>query len=311
MNPRSPLVAAIALLCVILLLVGTFMGVIGAFAAPAKAAAPTSTASVSSVAPAVAAAPRPYLVLGDSLSAGYQPDRGDDPRGGYAARVAEGMAQRGQALRITNLACTGESTSTMRDGARCSYRQGSQQAAALAFLRANPDTALVTVSLGANDVLRCAGASATADAADAVDTRCVQQRVRALRPELARQLTELRRAAPQARVVVLDYYDPSQAGYLVDRRTRSVGNLASMVRTQVNMAVRGAARDAGVRVAYVTEPFDDRWTRSVATDEYGILPIRVARICAWTWMCHRTDIHPNDEGYRVIGDAVLTSLRRS
>lgn len=288
MNPRSPLVAAIALLCVLLLLVGTFMGVIGAFAQPASAAS----------------APRPYLVVGDSLSAGYQPDRGDDPAGGYAARVAAGMATRGQPVRVTNLACTGESTSSMRDGSRCSYPQGSQLQAAVAFLRANPDTALVTVSLGANDVTRCASGTS-------VDTRCVQRNVGELRQALAGQLTELRRAAPRARVVVLDYYDPSQAGYVLDRRARGVGGLTSIVRTQVNLAVRAAARDAGARVAYVTEPFDDRWASSVATDEYGVVPIRVARICSWTWMCDRSDIHPNDEGYRVIGDAVLTTLDRS
>ncbi|WP_082043740.1 SGNH/GDSL hydrolase family protein [Mobilicoccus massiliensis] len=273
--------------------------VLGLFAAglPTAAASPAETT----------ATVRPYLVLGDSLSAGYQPGQGDEKRGGYAARVASGMARRGTPVRITNLACTGESTSTMRTGGRCAYREGSQRAAALAFLRAHPDTTLVTVSLGANDLLRCLSERGRTYR---VDVRCTQRSVGRLRPRLTSLLTELRRAAPNARILVLDYYDPFQAAYLRGTSTRVAASLSGIVRTRVNAAVRGAARDAGVRVAYVTEPFDDGWLRRVDLPGHGRVPVRVARICTWTWMCSRGDIHPNDQGYRVIGDAVLTSLTR-
>ena len=39
-------------------------------------------------------------------------------------------------------------------------------------------------------------------------------------------------------------------------------------------------------------------------------PIRtnVATICAWTWMCTKNDIHANDAGYAVMGDAVAARL---
>jgi len=215
------------------------------------------------------------------------------------------MRRAGTPVRITNLACTGEDSVTMRRGGRCRYREGSQQRAALAFLRAHPDTALVTVSLGANDLLRCADRRR-----GTADSRCVARHVRDLRPRLARTLTELRRAAPHARFVVLDYYDPFQAATVLTPATRGRGATAGLVRTQVNMAVRGAARDADARVAYVTDPFDTGWARRVDLPGHGRVPIRVARICTWTWMCSRGDIHPNDRGHRVIGGAVLAAVQR-
>lgn len=268
-------------------------------------------AGMSAIAPgAVSAAaggirPRPYLVLGDSISAGYQPGQGDDPGGGYVARVSAGAAQRRAPLAVTNLACTGENTASMRRGGTCRYRQGSQQAAALAFLRRHPDTALITVSLGANDLLRCADRERTS-----VDATCVRRSAGAMRTNLSATLTELRCAAPNAFIIVLDYYDPFQAATLLGRRGRAVSQVPSTVHSQVNVVIRGAARDAGARVAYVTEPFDRQWWRRVDLPGHGRVPIRVARICTWTWMCSRVDIHPNDQGYRVIGDAVLTALSR-
>ena len=175
----------------------------------------------------------------------------------------------------------------------------------IAWLRAHPDTALVTVSLGANDLLGCVDRRR-----NTADTRCVRRNVAGLRSRLATTLTELRRAAPGARLVVLDYYDPFQAAAVLAPSSRGRGATAGLVRTQVNGAVHGAARDARAQVAWVTAPFDDGWTRRVDLPGHGRVPIRVARICTWTWMCSRRDVHPNDEGYRVIAGAVLTSLTR-
>lgn len=286
-------------------------GVLGTGVAPgpAAAASPSTPAVAPASAPTRAGAEsrhaRPYLVLGDSISAGYQPGRGDDPRGGYARTVADGLRRSGTPVRLTNLACTGESTVTMRTGGRCRYRQGSQLRAATAFLRAHPDTALVTVSLGANDVLQCLDRTGSD-----VDSRCVRTRLDALRPRLATILRDLHRAAPRARILVLDHYDPFAAAPVLAPSARGRAANAGLVRTQVDLAVRGAARDAGVGVAWVSEPFDEGWLRRVDLPGHGRVPIRVARICTWTWMCSRGDVHPNDEGYRVIAGAVLTSWQR-
>lgn len=266
-----------------------------------------SLAALTLTAVPVDAAPRPVmLVLGDSISAGYQPVRGDAPRGGYPAQAARRLADRGTPVRIANLACTGETARTMRTGGHCRYGAGSQRAAALAYLRRHPETRYVTVSLGANDVFACLDRRR-----DDVDLRCTGRAISAMRADLTATLRDLRRAAPHAQVLVLDYYDPFQAGLLLGRDETPLTRAGRTVRTQVNGAVRAATRDAGARTVYVTRPFEDGWFRRVDLPGHGKVPVKVARICTWTWMCSRQDIHPNDAGYRVIGDEVYRTITRS
>jgi hypothetical protein len=45
----------------------------------------------------------------------------------------------------------------------------------------------------------------------------------------------------------------------------------------------------------------------------GTVPLAVARICIWTWMCVRgrtPDIHPATAGYEVIATAYLAQTKR-
>jgi lysophospholipase L1-like esterase len=110
----------------------------------------------------------PYLALGDSIAFGHNPfilDKSDPTVfRGYPDLVAQ---TRGLAL--TNAACPGEasgsffSSSALDNGCR-DYRSkpqhplhvqydGTQGDFAVAFLRSHPDTALVTIGLGGNDLL--------------------------------------------------------------------------------------------------------------------------------------------------------------
>jgi lysophospholipase L1-like esterase len=121
-----------------------------------------------------------YLALGDSVPFGYQePQVVPAPDYANAASFANYPDIVGQELHlnVANLACPGETTAsfintsavsngcenTLGDTTQ-SYRanyplhyqySGSQLAAALAFLAANPNTRLVSLMIGANDVFVC------------------------------------------------------------------------------------------------------------------------------------------------------------
>ena len=120
-----------------------FTGILGAALAAAGPAAAASSP---------AAAPRHsgqtvqeydyYLALGDSLGAGWQPNAvtgvGSITKQGYAADIDTDLNRDDPSLQYVNLACPGETTTTMLDGG-CSYPEpyASQEAAAEAFLAAH------------------------------------------------------------------------------------------------------------------------------------------------------------------------------
>ncbi|GAB97629.1 lysophospholipase L1-like esterase [Kineosphaera limosa] len=261
-----------------------------------------------------------YLALGDSLTAGYQPDRAgrrasDDPRGGFVGIVAAGLARQpdigtlGRRVQVTNLGCTGETSATMVEGGRCTYRgHASQLSAARAYLRANPQTALVTVTIGANDVRACLSATD-------LDRGCANRAFDLLEARLGTIVSAIRADAPGARVVVTDYYNPYLAARLTGPEGRRLATASIVVHAQLNAIIRKQAADHGARTARVAAAFDtsDNISR-VDVPGIGRVPRNVARICAWTWMCARPatpDIHPNDEGYARMGQAVLTRLAQN
>jgi lysophospholipase L1-like esterase len=111
-----------------------------------------------------------YLALGDSVAFGYRPDAGSDYLNaanfsGYAEKYA---SLRG--LRLANASCPGETTGSLLDtsapsnGCENGYRKtfplhvtypGAQIDYAVRYLRAHPDTRLVTLTIGANDMFLC------------------------------------------------------------------------------------------------------------------------------------------------------------
>ena len=104
-----------------------------------------------------------YLALGDSVAFGFSPlvDLKTQRVSGYPELLAERHG-----LEVTNLSCPGEATGgfmspTGRDNKCRENRQayplhvdyeGTQLQAAMEFLTANPQTQLVTIDIGANDV---------------------------------------------------------------------------------------------------------------------------------------------------------------
>ena len=242
-----------------------------------------------------------YLALGDSLAAGDQPGVGDDRDGGYVGGVLDALQHSAPKAKLSNLSCSGATTTSMLGTDRCAYEQGSQVDAAVQFLRAHKTKVdLVTIDIGANDVTPCARGT--------VDVACAIGAVGTVERNLTTILGRLRAATgPQTQIIVLNYYNPVLAAWLTGPAGQQVAALTTGLQAMLNGAVARSAASADADVADVATAFRSTNTTPVAT-AYGTIPTNVATICAWTWMCSRNDIHANDTGYAVLADVVAGRL---
>jgi len=271
------------------------------------------TAVIGLTAPPAAAAPSDrgreratgwYLALGDSLAAGYQPDAGDDLTGGYVGGVLDAVREESPKTRLVNVACSGETAVTMVEGGRCAYDEGTQLAQALEFLHAHGAfTRVVTIDIGANDVQRCVSRSPVA-----IDLACVQRGLADVQRILPSVLGQLRAAAPGARIVVANYYNPFLAAALTGPAGQALAAQSTALQGALNGIIAAAAAATGSQVADVAAAFASTDTTPVTVPGLGTVPRNVATICAWTWMCLRNDIHANDTGYAVMATAVAARL---
>lgn len=297
--------AVVAVVVVVLALTGRGTPADDAAGSPSPTA--SATAGVDPTAgpsdpPADADEPGWYLQLGDSLAAGYQPETGDDLEGGYADEVLVAREAEAPGTELRNLACSGETVVSLVDGGRCDYVHGSQLAEALAFLgERGAQTGLITVSIGANDLLACL---------PALEDACVAGGLAAVTDRLPEVLTALREAAPDADIAVLTYYNPVLASWLLGADGQVLAERSVAFHSAVNDAIRAAAGPAGAVVVEVEEAFATAETDLVDDPRFGAIPANVARVCELTWMCTRADIHPNDAGYDVLGEQIVAALRQ-
>lgn len=243
-----------------------------------------------------------YLALGDSLAAGYQPAHdgltgGVDLKGGYADDVLAGVQASDPKTKLLNLACPGERSTTMVTGGTCPYDEGSQLDQALEFLHAHGrSTRAVTVQIGANDVQRCVDRATLV-----IDLVCIQNGMADVATYLPMILGKLRAEAPDAQLIVLNYYNPFLAAYLTGNP--ALAEQSTQLQGTLNGIIANAAASSGATLADVAEAFQS----NVWTLVNGV-PTNVANICAYTWMCARNDIHANDAGYALIGETVVRRL---
>jgi lysophospholipase L1-like esterase len=182
----------------------------------------------------------------------------------------------------------------MRNGGLCSYPQGGQLAAAVAFLGAHAGRVrLVTLDIGANNVLRCAS--------PVVDQTCAAGSTATVATDITAILAALRAAAPQTPIVVLTYYNPLLAAWRQGAQGQALAAQSQPLLAALNATIARAAAGVGARVADVAGAF------ATASDSGSPEPTNVSRICAWTWMCSRNDIHANDDGYAAMATAVLAA----
>jgi len=249
-----------------------------------------------------------YLDIGGSASIGVQPDstgvHSQRTDRGYSNDLVSIEALKGVTLQLTEIGCSGETTTTMLAGGdKCYDSPDSQLAEAIAFLSAHHDqSGLVTIDLGFNDLKECVRGQS-------IDATCVTAKLELLQQQLPEILTDLRAAAgPDTSFVGVGHYNP----YLVDdakglRGRLFAGQSASMMRS-LNDTLGDIYNDADMPMADVAKQFTLDTDGTVELPGVGRVSGAVARTCELTWMCPRVgvraNIHPDDAGYLEIAEAI-------
>ncbi|HZP54480.1 SGNH/GDSL hydrolase family protein [Actinocrinis sp.] len=248
-----------------------------------------------------------YLALGDSLAAGVQPNAQGQSlptNQGYAMDLAAALRDDNRHLSFVDLGCPGETTTSMLNGG-CPFPHSysDQTDAAASFLAQHKHArVLVTIDIGANNVDGCATASG-------IDTSCVVAGLQTAATDLPKILGKLKAAAGRhVEFVAMNYYDPFLAAWLSGPAGQAEATASVQLSGQLNGVLSAAYQAFGVKVADVSARFKTtQFTPLVQLTPSLKVPLNVARICQWTWMCAPApvgpNIHANKAGYEEIADA--------
>jgi lysophospholipase L1-like esterase len=281
---------------------------------PTTTAAPTTTVAPTTTAPAT----RYYLSLGDSYASGYEPDVGNT-RNGFAYQAVDKLKAVGQPLELVNLGCAGATTTSIVQSKGCPapalgpgatpYPTLTQLEAAEAFLREHPGQVdLITVSIGGNDVTRCALQTDVAG--------CVGGALGTINANLPTIVQRLRAAAGPDTVMLGTTYPDVILGEWVtgNPNGQQLAQLSvGAFQTLINPALQqGYATGDGqfVDVTAATGAYGPL-TELTSLPPYGSIPVPVAKVCELTHYCERRDIHPNAAGYAEIADLVVAAFEKA
>ena len=262
-----------------------------------------------------------YVSLGTSLSVGVQPNSSGvllPSNDGYADRLFasikpafEAAGAQPRELRLIKLGCPGETLDKLTNGGSCPYIAGSQLDAAVDFLTDNPGKVhLLTIDMGGNDFRNedCIGTTVDFDCVDAVSVQ--------ISADLAAVLTTLRNAGPDTSIVGMNYYNPYLASWLEDAAGQTLAVESAQAALVLNGFLRTTYGTENMPMADVAAAFQsDDFATLVPTllpPPNDILPVSVANICEWTYMCDLDpvgpDIHANSAGYSQIADTFAAVL---
>lgn len=257
-----------------------------------------------------------YLALGDSVAAGtQQPLPFTD--NGYADRLFRKLHRDYDFDNLVNLSCPGDDTIEMIAGTGGASTSGSacygpnaqlppggssQLDAAVEYLTAHPgEVKLITLTIGANDILAC-----DPNAPDA--ETCLATQLGVIADNLPIILATLQAAAPGVPIVGMNYYNPNLAFWIVDPALAEAALALTPPFNGTLEAIYGAFE----------VPVADVETRFRTFETQGAVPKNVRKVCKFTLMCEKasgvyilsdydpatpgpqTDIHPSNKGYRKI-----------
>jgi lysophospholipase L1-like esterase len=269
-------------------------------------------------------APKPdlYVSLGDSYASGYQPTavgKGRNTRHGFAYQVPGSAKKRGYALKLVNFGCGGATTTSLLRTKSCPpralgpggepYPKATQLHAAELYLRAHRgEVALITVSIGGNDVTSCARGAGDPVACVAAAVKTVDKNVR----QIAERLRKA--AGPKVRITGTTYPDVILGAYLSpDQKQKDLAKLSiAAFKSLVNPTLEKAYASAKGRFVDVTAATGAYGPFDAMTDlpPYGSIPTPVAKVCRLTYFCEFGDIHSRTAGYKIIADLVAGTLPR-
>ena len=258
---------------------------------------------------------RYYVSLGTSLSVGIQPDSAGVNQlsnNGYADQLFDIIEPQYRKIKLRKLGCPGETTVTMMNGGICTYENGSQLAEAIEFLHAHKDkVALVTIDIGVNDIL----AGGCIDGV-VFDFNCILNALGQIGNNVPIILSALREAAhPDTQIVGMNYYNAFLGFWFVEPDGPTIANLSAGLADLLNRAVLGPIYQgfeipvADVAAAFMSDDFETMVPFPVPG---GMLPVNVALICTWTYMCVSPptgpNIHATTDGYGVIAATFAATL---
>ncbi|MGA8682107.1 MAG: SGNH/GDSL hydrolase family protein [Acidimicrobiales bacterium] len=205
-------------------------------------------------------------------------------------------------LRLVDMSCSGETTSSMISHSTCSPG-GSQYRNAVRFLRAHHGAVvLVTIGIGGNDVVGCVSLTIAA--------HCLAAGLKTMQSNLAFILSGLRRAAgPDVRFVGMNIYDPLLGDWLAPGvgRALALAAVGGVRLLSVDMEKSFAA--SSIPVANVEDAFDSSDMAHFVSSRWGRVPVAVDVACRLLDIVCRPGLvelfgdDPNEAGAVVIAHA--------
>ncbi len=280
--------------------------VVGAFAFVVAGCGSSSSSSV----PAV----KYYVSLGDSYAVGYQPLPTPHASPGYTAYVAAA-----EHLQLESFGCAGATSVSILATNGCAghvaatdavtYPTTPQATAAEAFIRAHKGSiALITVSIGGNDVTKCA--------AVASPIICFFSSVSTAAANISTLAKGLRSTAGTGVPIIGLTYPDVLLGLWVHPATSPNKSLASLSVTafqdDLNPALKAAYTGAGAKFVDITAATGayTPLTETTTLSPFGVIPVAVAHVCTLTWYCAVGSIHANTQGYNFIGREIVAEYAK-